>query len=175
MRCIDMAEKDFSQIRIGPHQVGIMGLKQALEELAPEYGDKDDAEVRSMLLERVARDNYIPSVARDLYGQAFVREFRKFLGQPYQEEAPQNLDIKVLGPGCSQCDRLEQMLMELLEELQLPASLEHVRDVKEIARYRVMGVPALVINDKVMAVGGMPHRNRIKEWLAAAGKAQAAQ
>mgnify|MGYP001765621974 CR=1 FL=1 len=40
-------------------------------------------------------------------------------------------------------------------------------------RYRVMGVPALVINDKVMAVGAMPQRSRIKEWLAAAGQASA--
>jgi hypothetical protein len=166
-----MADKDFSQIRIGQHQVGVMGLQAAMQELAPGYGNKSDEEVRGVLLERVGRDNYIPAAARELYAEALIREFRKFLGQPYQEAAPGGLDVKILGPGCSQCDRLEQMLMELLEELHLPASLEHVRDVKEIARYRVMGVPALVINDKVVAVGAMPQRSKIKEWLAAAGQA----
>jgi hypothetical protein len=170
-----MTDKDFSQIRIGQHQVGILGLKQALEELAPDYGGKSDHEVRLILLERLGKDNYIPSSARGLYAEAFLREFRKFLGEPYQEEAPQGLDIKVLGAGCNQCDRLEQILMELLEELQLPASLEHVRDMKDIARYRVMGVPALVINDKVMAVGAVPQRNRLKEWLTAAAQTLAAK
>jgi hypothetical protein len=28
-----------------------------------------------------------------------------------------------------------------------------------------MGVPALVINDRVVCVGSVPHKNKIKEWL----------
>jgi predicted DsbA family dithiol-disulfide isomerase len=45
-----------------------------------------------------------------------------------------------------------------------------VRDVKEIACYGVMGNPALVINGKVVAVGRVPSKNQLKEWLKAASK-----
>lgn len=75
------------------------------------------------------------------------------------------VQIKVLGPGCPSCDKLEQELMAVMAELNLPADLEHVRDVKEIACYGVMGNPALVINGKVVAVGRVPSKSQLKEWL----------
>jgi hypothetical protein len=48
------------------------------------------------------------------------------------EEARSGLSIKILGPGCPSCDRVEQTVMEVLVELGLPAEVEHVRDLKEI-------------------------------------------
>jgi hypothetical protein len=64
------------------------------------------------------------------------------------------------------------MIMEILTELQLPAGVDHVTDMKEIARYRVMGAPALIINGKTLAVGSVPPRDRIKKWLLEAHAAQ---
>jgi len=55
--------------------------------------------------------------------------------------------------------------MEVLAEMSLSADLEHVRDIKEIGRYGVMGTPALVINGKVVCVGTVPAKEKIKEWL----------
>ncbi|MBC2693760.1 MAG: thioredoxin family protein [Desulfobacteraceae bacterium] len=55
--------------------------------------------------------------------------------------------------------------MELLSEMNLLADMEHVTDVKEIGKYGVMGTPALVINGKVMSVGKVPAKEKIKEWL----------
>jgi hypothetical protein len=52
------------------------------------------------LLNRLSKKNYIPAKARDPYGKAFLREFKKFTGKPYEEEVLPGLDIKVLGPGC---------------------------------------------------------------------------
>jgi small redox-active disulfide protein 2 len=75
------------------------------------------------------------------------------------------MDIKVLGPGCTQCDKLERELMEVMVELGLAASIEHVTDLKEIAKYGVMGTPALIVNGKVKAVGRVPPRNKIVQWL----------
>jgi len=167
-----MAEKDITQIKVGKHAVSIIGIKLLMAEMAQTHSDKSDEEVRNIMLERLGRDNYIPGPAKDDYGKAFVREFRKFMGQPFQEEASTDLDIKVLGPGCPECDRLEQVLMQLLADLQLPASIDHVRDLKEIAKYRVMGTPALMINGKVVSKGGFPPKEKIKKWLmeAAPGK-----
>ncbi|MBI5578395.1 MAG: thioredoxin family protein [Deltaproteobacteria bacterium] len=78
------------------------------------------------------------------------------------------MQIKVLGPGCPSCDKLEQDLMAVMAELNLPGDLEHVRDVKEIACYGVMGNPALVIKGKVVAAGRVPSKSQLKEWLRAA-------
>ena len=38
--------------------------------------------------------------------------------------------------------------MKLIEEMGVTADLEHVRDIKEIASYGVMGSPALVVNGR---------------------------
>jgi protein-disulfide isomerase len=56
-------------------------------------------------------------------------------------------------------------VMEVLAELQLPANVEHVRDVKEIGRMGIMGTPALIIGDTVKAVGSVPTKTKIMEWL----------
>lgn len=160
-----MADKDVTQIRIGNHSVGIMGLEEALEELAANAMHQSDEEITDALLESLSRVNYIPAGARESYGQAFLKAFKRHLGQSQDEELPDLLVIRVLGQGCSQCDQLEQNVMEVLSELNLPADLEHVRDIKEISRYGVMGTPALLINNKVMCVGRVPPQIRIKEWL----------
>jgi glutaredoxin len=160
-----MTDKDITQVRIGRYSFGIVGIKQLMEDLATTHADRSDAEVSAVMLERLSKDNYIPGKVRDEYGRAFVREFRKSLGQPYNEDTEAALEVKVLGTGCPQCRALTQTLMEILTELQLPAGVDHVTDIKEIARYRVMGSPALVINGKVISVGSVPPKDRIKRWL----------
>lgn len=160
-----MAEKDITRINVAGFSVSIIGIKQLMEEMAGTYADKSDEEIGSFMLERLGKDNYMPSKAKEDYGKAFVREFRKLLGQPYTDDVPKRLDIKVLGAGCVQCHHLTQMVMEVLTELSLPAGVDHVMDMKEIAGYGVMGSPALLINGKVMAVGSVPPRERVKKWL----------
>ena len=73
--------------------------------------------------------------------------------------------IKVFGPGCTQCDRLEREVMMVMSEYGIAAELEHVRDMAGIARLGVMGVPALLINNQVKVVGSVPSRDKIKSWI----------
>jgi small redox-active disulfide protein 2 len=160
-----MDEKEITRIKVGKFDISIIGLKQVMAEMAGSHADRTDAEIATAMLERLGVDNYIPGGARDEYAPAFVREFRKFMGQPCAETVSNELEIKVLGMGCGQCNSLEQTIMELLTELQLPANLEHVSDIKEIAKYGVMGTPGLVINGKVMAAGKVPPKGKIKQWL----------
>ena len=75
------------------------------------------------------------------------------------------MEIKVLGPGCVRCEGLERLIMEVMAEMNLAGDIEHVRDIKEITKYGVMGTPGLVINGKVMAVGQVPPKSKIAEWL----------
>lgn len=160
-----MAQDEVTQIKVGGLHVGIVGLKTILEGMAEEYADRPDQEVQEELLNRLCKRNYIPEKAKEQYEKAFLREFRKFLGKPFDEEPTQGLDLKVLGPGCAQCDRLEQELIQALAETGVTAAVEHVRDIKEIGKYGVMGTPALLINGQVKSVGKVPPRNTLKQWL----------
>ena len=160
-----MPEDSMMQIRIGDNLVGIAGLKQVMEEMAGAYPSQSDDEIGAEMIRRLSENNYIPKQARGLYTQALVQKFKKYLGQPVDEQPVTGLRIAVLGPGCSRCSRIEMDVREALAEMKLPAELLHVTDFREIGKYGVMGVPALVINDRVVCVGKTPHRNEIKEWL----------
>ena len=161
-----MSQDDIIQIKVDKHSVGIMGLKNVMEEMAGDYAERTDDEITAELLKRLSKKNYISNSAKESYGRAFLREFKKFIGKPYNEDAPEGLVIKVLGPGCNQCDRLEREVIEVLCEMNLSADVEHVRDIKEIGRYGVLGTPGLIINGKVTSVGKVPPRAKLKKWFA---------
>jgi small redox-active disulfide protein 2 len=165
-----MPEHEVTQIMVGGQRIGIIGLKSALEEVARDFTGRPETEVKAALMERLGRTNYIVEKARAGYEEAFYREYRKLVGEPLPDSPSGPLQIKVLGPGCPECDRLERDLMAVMAELNLPADLEHVRDIKQIACYGVMGSPALVIGGKVMAVGRVPSKSQLKQWLAASRK-----
>ena len=160
-----MSKDDVKQIKVGSHTTGIIGLKNVVEEVAKEFAEKQDEEIQTELLKRLSKKNYISDRTRESYGKAFLREFNIFLGKPYDEDSSEGLEIKVLGPGCPQCDRLEMELMEIMIEMNLPADLEHITDIKEIGKYGVMGMPALIVNGKVMCTGKVPTKRKLKEWL----------
>jgi len=165
-----MSDDKVTRINVGGHATGIIGLQPILEEIAKESKSRTDDEIQAELLNRLSKKNYISSRTREVYGQAFLREFKKFVGEPFEDKIDGGLDIKVLGPGCPRCEKLEQDLMAMLAELNIAADLEHVRDPIEIANYGVMGSPGLIINGEVKAVGSVPPPNKLKEWLMEAAK-----
>jgi small redox-active disulfide protein 2 len=158
-----MPDEDITQISLGKFRVGITGLKAAIEELKSWQG-RPDAEIAQALLGKLKPRNYIPASAQEEYQKAFLRAFKKALGEKVEEERT-GLSIKILGPGCPACEQLEQTVMAVLEELGLPAEVEHVRDMKEISALGVFGTPAFLINDDVKAVGQLPSREALKKWL----------
>jgi small redox-active disulfide protein 2 len=164
-----MGQDDISRIRVGDCAVGIIGLKEALEQTAQGGPVRPDHELEAELLNRLSNRNYIPERVMEEYGKAFLREFKKSQGIACQEGGT-FLEIKVLGPGCAQCDRLEKELIEAMAETDIAADVEHVRDIKAIGRYGVMGTPALIINGAVKCVGKVPPRSKLKEWIREAMK-----
>ncbi len=160
-----MSQRDVRQIKVGKHTIGIVGIDSMIKEVADDFSGKPESEIQAELLKRLSRGNYIPGNIREEYGKAFLREFNKFIGRPYEKEVFEGLEVKVLGQGCTQCDKLEQELMHVMAELELIADIEHVRDLKEIGKYGVMGMPALIINQKVKSVGSVPPKNKLIEWL----------
>ena len=47
--------------------------------------------------------------------------------------------------------------------MKIAADLRHITDPKEIARFGVMGEPALVVNNKIVSVGEVPPKSKISE------------
>ena len=75
------------------------------------------------------------------------------------------MKIQVLGPGCSRCKQLAASAQQALAELGLEAELEKVEDVREIARFRVMSTPALVIDGVVRSSGKVLGVEAVKALL----------
>ena len=73
--------------------------------------------------------------------------------------------IKILGSGCAKCQRLEQLTREVVAELGLTASFEHVREMDRIMAYPIMTTPALVVDEAVKASGRIPSKEEIAGWL----------
>ena len=76
--------------------------------------------------------------------------------------------VKVLGPGCANCRKLEQVTHTALDELGLEATVEKVTDYGVIAGYGVMRTPALVVDEMVVSSGRVPSSAQVRELLAAA-------
>ncbi len=71
------------------------------------------------------------------------------------------LSIKVLGSGCANCHKVEELAKQAVAQLSIDAKVELVTDMKEIMRYGVMGTPGIVINEKVVSTGRVPALSQI--------------
>jgi len=145
--------------------IGINGLDEAINSIANSNAMSSDSEIAAGLLEIVSGNNYIPASASAAYGKALLREYQKTQGQAVPEEKLRDLTIYVLGMGCARCDELIEYVRDVLSEMQIAADLRHITDVREIAKYGVMGTPALVINKKVVSAGIVPPKSNIRQWI----------
>jgi small redox-active disulfide protein 2 len=75
------------------------------------------------------------------------------------------LEIKVLGPGCANCIKLENMCKEVVAENSLEATIENVTQVEDFWKYGVMLTPALVVNGKLLSQGKLPTKHTLVHWL----------
>ena len=75
------------------------------------------------------------------------------------------MTIKILGTGCSNCQKLEANTTQALEELKFEATVEKITEIQDIMSYGVMGTPALVVDEKVEVSGRIPDVEEIKTIL----------
>ena len=145
--------------------IGIVGLEAALEKARIACLEKSDSEISDFLIAAISDKNYIPPPALPAYGQALLREYKTAMNLPVEPESLTGLIVLVLGMGCARCDQLQSDIRDVLSEMQIAADIRHVTDLREISRFGVLGAPALVINDKVVAVGEVPSKSRIRQWI----------
>jgi small redox-active disulfide protein 2 len=79
------------------------------------------------------------------------------------------LTIKILGSGCANCKKLEQIARQAVDSLNIESEIIKVTDMKDIMAYDVLQTPGLVINEKLVSSGRIPTPGRVAEWIKAAG------
>ncbi len=77
------------------------------------------------------------------------------------------LNIKILGPGCANCRKLEAVARDAASVAGVQAEFEKVSDMKQIMRYDLLSTPGLVINDKLVSSGRIPTVAEVQKWLSA--------
>ncbi|MDH7528916.1 thioredoxin family protein [Ignavibacteria bacterium 4148-Me] len=68
------------------------------------------------------------------------------------------LDIKVLGPGCANCIKLENLVKEVVTENNLEANIEKITDREKFMDYGIMMTPGLVVNEQDKSFGIIPKK-----------------
>ena len=76
--------------------------------------------------------------------------------------------IKVLGPGCPNCSRVEAYVREVVSEMGVAATIEKVTDLKRIIEYPILATPGLVIDEQVVCSGRIPSKAEVTTWLTTA-------
>jgi small redox-active disulfide protein 2 len=75
--------------------------------------------------------------------------------------------VKILGPGCANCRKLEAVAREAAASAGVQAEFVKVSDMKAIMAYDILSTPGLVIDEKVVASGRIPTQAEIRQWLTA--------
>lgn len=83
------------------------------------------------------------------------------------------LTIKVLGPGCPNCKKVESIVRQAVQMMGLQAEIIKVADYNQIMNYNILSTPGLVINEKVVCAGRIPSPAEVSTWLADAEMATA--
>jgi small redox-active disulfide protein 2 len=78
------------------------------------------------------------------------------------------MEIKVLGPGCANCKRLESVARAAVLEMGVEATLIKVTDWDKIMAYDIISTPGLVIDEKVVSSGRIPTKAEIVSLIATA-------
>lgn len=78
------------------------------------------------------------------------------------------LHIKVLGTGCTNCNKLYETVKKAAASLGVETELEKVTDYQEMMRYGLLQAPGLVINEKLVLSGKVPSVTEMTSLLTTA-------
>jgi small redox-active disulfide protein 2 len=91
----------------------------------------------------------------------FIRQSRK-----KQKMEAEMLTIKILGPGCDNCKKVESVARQAAANMSLSANFVKVTDWAEIKKYPILATPGLVIDEKLVCGGRIPNEAEVSSWLA---------
>ena len=76
------------------------------------------------------------------------------------------LTIKVLGSGCENCKKVEDVTRRAVNNMRVEAEVIKVTEDADIMQYDIMSTPGLVINEKLVSAGKIPSEAQVMTWLA---------
>jgi small redox-active disulfide protein 2 len=82
------------------------------------------------------------------------------------------MKIQVIGPGCSNCQRLYAEAQKAVTQAGIPAEVEKVEKREEIVAMGIAFTPALAINGEVKASGRIPQSAEIVSWIMTAAASE---
>ena len=95
--------------------------------------------------------------------------FLKETSVPIQQDG---FTVKVLGTGCKSCHTQYEHVNSALKQLDVTVEAEYITDIKKITEYGVMNLPAIVINEKVVAKGKVFSTKEVAEIIRKTGGIQ---
>lgn len=150
MRCGSFA---VSQVLVGLHRVGIVGLHQACEKVST-VGLGGREEIVDFLRSELAADNFFPEGQEEAYRTALWREYLRFRGEDFSEFFSE-IEVTVRGEPGEDRDRLADLCASVLAEFELRPVLELVAADEEGPN------PQLVIGGETVT-RGLPSRRSLK-------------
>lgn len=75
------------------------------------------------------------------------------------------INVKVLGSGCANCKRTQQLIEAVTSENGIEIQLEKVEDMAEIMAYGIMSTPGVIVDGKIAHAGGIPDKKTILSWF----------
>ena len=75
------------------------------------------------------------------------------------------VSIKVLGSGCAECQLVEALGRQVVEEQAVQTEIISIWDHDEIRKYPIMSTPALIVNDRIVCDGRVPSKQELEDWI----------
>lgn len=75
------------------------------------------------------------------------------------------VNIKVVGSGCANCNKLADMCKEVINENEIEATISKVTDINLFADLGIFMTPGLIINDVVKSSGKLPTKSTLVHWI----------
>ncbi|MBL1224573.1 thioredoxin family protein [Enterococcus sp. BWR-S5] len=75
------------------------------------------------------------------------------------------MDIKIVGPGCKNCQKLRENVETAISELGITPTVTKIEDMAEIVKTGVLKTPGLIIDDQVVVSGRVAKPKEIIQLL----------